>query len=182
MAKEKKVSSEMIYAGKIIDVRKDQVLLPDGRTWDREVVDLADAVAIVAVTDNNEVLMIKQYRHPAGKELLEIPAGKIEPHEAPLTCAKRELEEETGYLAKSWYELGKFYTSPGFSTEQIYIFLARDLTLHDGQKLDQDEFINLEEKMPLDKCLELARTFKIEDAKTIIGLLAVEGHGYLKNS
>ncbi|SFR02080.1 NUDIX hydrolase [Desulfoscipio geothermicus] len=170
MATEKTMTSETVFHGKIINVRRDDVLLPDGRPGTREVVGSADAVAVVAVTENREVLMVSQYRYPAGKEMLEIPAGKIEPGEQALECAQRELEEETGYRAGNWRDLYRFYTSPGFCTEQIHLYLAYDLTAH-NQNPDQDEFIEVI-KIPLEKALQMVESNEICDAKTITGLLA----------
>ncbi len=169
---ERAISSKNVYAGKIITVRKDQMMFPNGHLGIREVVDCADAVAVVALTDSNEVLMVKQYRHPAGQELWEIPAGKIETGESPLQCAQRELEEETGYRAQNWRQIYSFYTSPGFCTEQIYLLLADNLTKYE-QKLDQDEFIEAG-KISLFMALQMAANGQIVDAKTIVGLLAAE--------
>lgn len=171
------IDSETVFTGKIITVRKDQVRLPDNRQGIREVVNCADAVAIVALTDADEALMVKQYRHPAGQELWEIPAGKIEAGEDPLGCAQRELEEETGYRAGDWRQICSFYTSPGFCTEQLHLLLASDLTKH-NQKLDQDEFIEVE-KIPISVAIQMVAGGEILDAKTIIGLLTAEK--YVKN-
>lgn len=171
------IDSETVFTGKIITVRKDQVRLPDNRQGIREVVKCADAVAIVALTDADEVLMVRQYRHPTGRELLEIPAGKIEGGEDPLGCAQRELEEETGYRAGDWRQICSFYTSPGFCTEQLHLLLASDLSKY-TQKLDQDEFIEVE-KIPILVAVQMVAGGEILDAKTIIGLLAAEN--FLKN-
>jgi len=175
---EKTIGSDTVYNGKIITVRKDQMMFPNGHTGIREVVTCADAVAVVALTEHNEVLMVKQYRHPAGQELWEIPAGKIETGESPLQCAKRELEEETGYRAQNWHQVYSFYTSPGFCTEQIYLLMASNLSKYD-QKLDQDEFIEVE-KITLTEVLQMVTRGQIIDAKTIVGLLAAER--YINNS
>ncbi|MBF7083080.1 NUDIX hydrolase [Desulfallas sp. Bu1-1] len=172
MPEEKTISTETIYQGKIISVRKDQVEFPDGRSGAREVVDLASAVAVVAVTDKQEVLLVKQYRYPTGRELLEIPAGKVEPGENPLDCAKRELEEETGYRAVYWRQIGAFFTSPGFCTEKIYLYFAGGLTPH-NPKLDPDECIEVH-LVPLRDAFQMVKNGDIHDAKTIIGLLTAE--------
>jgi ADP-ribose pyrophosphatase len=175
---EQAVSTETIYTGKILTVRKDQMKFPNGHSGTREVVACADAVAVVALTDLYEVLMVKQYRHPAGQELWEIPAGKIEAGESPLQSAQRELEEETGYRAHNWRQVYFFYTSPGFCTEKIYLLLASDLTKY-KQNLDPDEFIEVE-KISLHKAMQMAASGQILDAKTIIGLLTADR--YLKQS
>lgn len=175
---EQAVSTETIYTGKILTVRKDQMKFPNGHSGTREVVTCADAVAVVALTDLYEVLMVKQYRHPVGQELWEIPAGKIEAGETPLQSAQRELEEETGYRANNWRQVYSFYTSPGFCTEKIYLLLASDLIKY-KQNLDSDEFIEVE-KMSLPKVMQMAASGQILDAKTIIGLLTADR--YLKQS
>jgi len=169
---EKIIDSETVFNGKILTVRKYRVRLPDGHPGTREVVSCADAVAVVALTDSDEVLMVKQYRHPTGQELWEIPAGKIEAGEHPLACAQRELEEETGYRAQNWHQVYSFYTSPGFCTEQLHLLLANDLNKY-NQKLDQDEFIEVK-KIPLLEAVQMAASGEVVDAKTIIGLLVAE--------
>lgn len=161
--------SETVFRGKILDVRRDSVELPDGRTATMEVVHSADATAVVAINSNREVLLINQFRYSAGGMLLEIPAGKMETGESPLECARRELEEETGYRAQNLRHLASFFTTPGFCTEKIHLFLAADLTLN-SQNLDRDEFIEVV-AMPLDKALEKVDRGEIADAKTIVGLL-----------
>lgn len=172
---ETKLSSEMVYRGKILNLRVDTVQLPGGEESKREVVEYVGAVAIVALTKDKEVLMVRQYRYPVQEELLEIPAGKLEPGENPLECAQRELLEETGARAKIWRELYGFYSTPGFSTEKMYVFLAMDLSFED-QQLDDDEFVELE-KMSLNSAIELIRNGQIKDAKSIVGLLAVKIEG-----
>ena len=169
---EKQISSETIYQGRVIEVRKDQVLLPDGQFGMREVVVTNDAVAVIALNERQEVLLVKQYRHPAGQNLWEIPAGKIEAGETPLQSAQRELEEETGYRAKNWRSLSSFYMSPGFCTERIHLLIASDLTEYQ-QKLDQDEFIEVG-KFVLAEALQMVEKRDIIDAKTIIGLFAAD--------
>jgi len=134
-----------------------------------EVVKSSDATAVVAITTDRTVLLINQFRYAAGGMLLEIPAGKLEPGESPKDCAGRELEEETGYRPKTLRRLASFYTSPGFCTEKIHLFLAGDLTRHQ-QNLDQDEFIEVV-NMPLDEALAKVDRGEITDAKTIVGLL-----------
>ncbi len=175
---EQTIATETIYTGKILTVRKDQMKFPNGHSGIREVVACADAVAVVALTDLNEVLMVKQYRHPAGQELWEIPAGKIEAGESPLQSAQRELEEETGYRAHNWRQVYSFYTSPGFCTEKIYLLLASDLTKY-NQNLDPDEFIEMK-KISLPAVMQMVASGQILDAKTIVGLLTAER--YLKQS
>lgn len=169
--KEKTVSSDNIFEGKIIRVRVDRVKLPDGNLSNREIVEHPGAVAVVPLTDTGRVLMVCQYRKPVEKVLLEIPAGKLEKQEELEICARRELEEETGKKARNLKKLGSFYTSPGYSNEKMTLFLATGLM--DGlRKPEKSEFINLV-SVPLAEAISYVEKGKIEDAKTIIGLLAV---------
>jgi ADP-ribose pyrophosphatase len=167
---EKKLDSRVVYRGKILNLRVDTVLLPDGRTGTREVVEYTGAVAIVALNEKKEVFLVRQYRYPVGKELLEIPAGKIEDGEEPLQCAQRELAEETGLRAERWQLLCSFYSTPGFTSEKMYLFLARDLN-QEGQHPDEDEFVQVV-KVPLDEALTMLWRGEICDAKSTVGLLA----------
>lgn len=169
---EKTIGSRTIYRGKIVNLRVDEVQLPNGKKTDREVVEHGGAVAIVPVNDRNEVLMVRQYRYPAGKELLEIPAGKLEQGEDPSACAVRELEEETGIRAGELKLLFKFYSTPGFTNEILYLYLARGLT-YTGSHPDEDEFIQLIH-VDLEDALKMVDRGDIRDAKSIIGLLAAK--------
>ncbi|MDQ0287711.1 ADP-ribose pyrophosphatase [Desulfofundulus luciae] len=166
---EKKLDSRVVYRGKILNLRVDTVLLPDGRTGTREVVEYAGAVAIVALNEKKEVFLVRQYRYPVGKELLEIPAGKIENGEEPLQCAQRELAEETGLRAKRWQPLCSFYSTPGFTSEKMHLFLARDLS-QEGRHPDEDEFVQVV-KVSLDEALAMLWRGEICDAKSTVGLL-----------
>jgi ADP-ribose pyrophosphatase len=174
--KERTISSEMIYRGKIINLRVDTVALPqEGQTGTREVIEHAGAVAVVPVTGQEELLLVRQYRHAAGKTILEIPAGRIEPGEDLAESARRELLEETGYVAEHLEKLLTFYSTPGFTNEQLHIYLATGLTLKE-QDLDEDEFIDVL-KIPYLKALEMIWTGDICDAKSIAGILSAH---YLK--
>lgn len=168
---EKKLASRIIYSGKIINLRLDDVELPDGKLARREVVEYSGAVAVTALTSGGELVLVRQYRYPIGKESLEIPAGKIESGEDPLSCARRELREETGAEAAEWEFLCRFYSTPGFCTEEMHLYLARNLEFK-GQQTDEDEFIQVE-KVPLEQCLEMIASGVICDAKSIIGVLTV---------
>ncbi|HBV97658.1 MAG: ADP-ribose pyrophosphatase [Peptococcaceae bacterium BICA1-7] len=168
---EKKVSSETVYSGKILNLRVDRVELPNGNMTAREVVEHAGAVAVVAQKEGR-LLMVRQFRYPVGKVLLEIPAGKIEKGEDPLLCAARELIEETGYEAGEMKLLLSFFSTPGFSDEVLHVYLAGDLKYR-GQKPDEDEFIQVEE-LPLERAVEMIGSGEICDAKSIIGILAVK--------
>jgi len=170
--KEIKISSDMIYQGKILNLRVDTVQLPNGNESKREVVEYTGAVAIVAITGKREIMLVRQYRYPAEREFIEIPAGKLEPGEKPLGCAKRELVEETGAKAGEWKQLFSFYSTPGFSNEEMHVFLALNLEFQE-QNLDDDEFVEVE-RVPFQKALEMVRAGDINDAKTIVGILGAQ--------
>lgn len=144
--------------------------MPGGRTSTREVVEYAGAVAIVAVNEKGELLLVRQYRHAVGKTLLEIPAGKLEPGEEPMASARRELLEETGCEAERLIKLISFYSTPGFTTEELHLFLATGLSLKE-QHLDDDEFIDVE-TVPYERALEMIWTGEICDAKSVAGIFA----------
>jgi ADP-ribose pyrophosphatase len=167
---EKTISSDRIFEGKIINLRVDQVQLPDGKTATREIVEHPGAVVILAITANSELILVRQYRKPVNKELLELPAGKLTPGEDPLACARRELLEETGYQAGHLELISRYYTTPGFSDEVMYFYLATDLKEFKSCP-DEDEFIEVE-RVDLFKARELVRSGQIEDAKTIIGVFS----------
>ncbi|MBE3588298.1 MAG: NUDIX hydrolase [Thermoanaerobacteraceae bacterium] len=167
---EKKVDSQMVYRGKILNLRVDTVIFPDGRTGTREVVEYAGAVAVVALNEAGEVFLVRQYRYAVGEELLEIPAGKMEHHEDPFMCAQRELAEETGLFAADWQMLCGFYSTPGFTTEKMHLFLARNLR-QGKSHTDADEFIQVV-KVPLGEAMNMLWRGEIRDAKSTAGLLA----------
>ncbi|GAI62454.1 unnamed protein product, partial [marine sediment metagenome] len=125
---EKTLSSQLIYDGRVVKLRVDTVRMPSGRETRREIVEHRDCVAIVAVDADDNVLLVKQFRKSVEKELLEIPAGGIDPGEDPVTTVRREMQEETGYLPGKVEKLGGFYSSPGFCTEYLHLYLATDLT------------------------------------------------------
>lgn len=163
---EKTLSKETIYKGKVIDVEKHLVELPDQQTSYREIVKHNGAVAICAVTPENNVLLVKQYRKAMEKELLEIPAGKLEPGEDRVSAAKRELEEETGYIADSLTLIGEVYGSPGFCNELISIYFADNLKKGNMQ-LDEDEFVeNI--NYTIEDVEKAVNARSINDAKTLI--------------
>ncbi|EPQ9625769.1 NUDIX hydrolase [Staphylococcus pseudintermedius] len=163
---EKTISKESIYKGKIIEVEKHKVSLPNNETAYREVVKHNGAVAICALTPDQQVILVKQYRKALEQELLEIPAGKLEPGEDRESAAMRELEEETGYKAKKLTLIGEVYGTPGFSNEKISVYFADNLV--EGKvNLDEDEFV---EKVlySLDDVKKAVEAHTIEDAKTFI--------------
>ena len=166
---EKTISSAEIYKGKVFTVTKDDVELSDGHKTIREVVHHNGGVVIVAEKDN-KILMVKQFRYPAGEILYELPAGKLDKNnEEIFTAAQRELEEETGFAAKNWQELGFIWTSPGYSGEKLYLFKATDLTFK-GQHLDDGELLVYDE-IEKDKVFEMVKDGRINDSKTISTLM-----------
>lgn len=167
--REKRLSSEMIYSGRILKLTKDTVQLCDGHETLREVVHHSGGVSILPIDEEGNCYLVRQFRYPAGHEVLEIPAGKREAGEEPLTCAVRELSEETGFTADSLVDLGHFYVSPGYTTELLYVYLATGL--HPGKSHpDEGEFLNVE-KMPFAQLLNMAMNNELEDAKTLIAVL-----------
>ena len=172
MIEEKTISSDRIYTGKTISLKVDTVEVPNRGYQKREIVEHNGAVGIVAITSNNKVVLVKQYRKAIEKELWEIPAGKIERGESPKECAIRELKEETGYSTESMKLIHKFYTSAGFSNQKIYIFLAENLT--PGERdFDEDEFLEVHE-IDKNEVYNMIEKNEIEDAKTSIGMLLIK--------
>lgn len=168
---EKLISSRYVYRGRVVKLRLDHVQLPNRKTGMREVVEHYGAVAIVALDEKERVLMVRQYRTGARRALLEIPAGTLEGKEPPLACAKRELHEETGMRARRWKKLGYFYSSPGFCTEKMYLFFARQLSR--GQAAPEDDEFIQAEWIPFARALSMIERGDIVDGKTIVGLLRV---------
>jgi len=165
------ISREEKYSGSIFKVYTDTVLMPDGSIIRRETVEKhQDAAAVLALRDNGNVVFVRQYRHSAGKEVLEIPAGIADEGESALECAIRELEEEAGIKAGKMEFMLKFYTAIGFCDEEVSVFLASRLT--DGvQHLDEDENLVIEE-YPLDEAIKMVFDGRIVDSKTILALLS----------
>ncbi|MBN2074937.1 MAG: NUDIX hydrolase [Dehalococcoidales bacterium] len=169
MTEEKVLSSELIYEGHAFTVRVDTVQTVDGRKTTRDIVEHSECVAIVAVDSDGKILLVRQYRLPAGKQLLEIPAGGIDGDEEPADAVRRELQEETGYLPKKVEKIGGFYSAPGFCTEYLHLFLA--IELEPSRLIAEDtESITLERIDP-DQISGLIHSGEICDAKSIAGLL-----------
>ncbi|TCS93491.1 NUDIX hydrolase [Hazenella coriacea] len=165
---EKTISSQTIFEGKVVHLQVDQVELPNGSTSFREIIKHSGAVAVFAITDENRLVLVRQFRKPLEKTILEIPAGKLEKGEDPADCAKRELEEETGYVAGQLEPMVSFYTSPGFANEYLYLFQAKEL--QKGQvHLDEDEFVELVE-LTLEECQAEIAKGTICDAKTVAAI------------
>jgi ADP-ribose pyrophosphatase len=166
---EKQESSEQVYDGTLLKVYRDVVRLPDGSPGTREYIKHPGAVAIVPLFEDGRVLLERQYRYPHRREFIEVPAGKLDPGEPHLETAKRELLEETGYVAAQWTHVGVIHTAIAYTDEAIEIFLARKLEARE-RKLDAGEFLDVcsASESELDA---LARSDAITDAKTLIGLL-----------
>jgi len=166
---EKTIKSMRVFEGRLINVRVDTVQLPDGRTSTREVVEHKGAVCIVPMLDHEQVVMVRQYRQPVGKVLLELPAGTLDTNEDPVMCARRELMEEIGYYPKKLTPLFCSYLAPGYSTEMLHTFLAEDLEPAE-EKRDIDEFIEVI-IVNLKDAVQMIRDGEIIDAKSICGIL-----------
>lgn len=169
MAEEKTLSSRLIYDGCAVKLRVDTVRMADGRETKREIVEHIDCVAIVAVDADDNVLLVKQFRKPVEKELLEIPAGGIDPGEDPVAAVRRELQEETGYLPRKVERLGGFYSTPGYGTEYLHLYLAADLV---PSQLHAEDTGSIEVvAVALSEISSLIASGDICDAKSIAGLL-----------
>ena len=166
------LSSEVVYEGSFISVRKDSARMPDGSTSTREYITHPGAVAILALLDNGNLVMERQFRYAPRQEFVEIPAGKIDHGEDILATAQRELLEETGYVAREWTHLTSAWPCIGFADERMEYFLARGLT-HQERKLDDGEFLEVIE-LSLQEAMEWVRRGKISDSKTIVGLFWLE--------
>jgi ADP-ribose pyrophosphatase len=179
--RERLVSSELLRKSRILEFRIDTVELPDGSHSTRDIAGHPGAVAMVAIDPDDNVLLVRQWRHAIGQALLEIPAGSLDRHpdgsiEDHEIAAKRELEEETGYRAGSWRYLGRFYSAPGFTSELLHIYLATELTPAHVDRLgpDADERLELERR-PFTEAIAMAERGEFHDAKSLVGLLWVAG-------
>jgi ADP-ribose pyrophosphatase len=164
------VPEREIYAGRVVTLRLRDVPGQDGRLHVREIVEHAPAAAVVAIDEAGDILLVRQLRPAVDQVLLELPAGILDPGEDPLTCARRELQEETGYTADHLELLIRFYPSPGFCTEVLYVYVAEGLRECAGQP-DDDEDLELV-RLPFTQAIDLVRRGEITDSKTVVGLLA----------
>ena len=171
--RESTIASQQIFKGTVISLRVDTVQLPNGVPARREVVEHNGGVVIVCQPERDKLILIRQYRYPCDEELLELPAGRIELGEEPLAAAQREIIEETGYQAASWELMAKMYSAPGFCSEMLYLYQARDLAFV-GKNLDYDESIEVL-IMPVAEAWALIRAGKVRDAKTIAGIGLLRG-------
>lgn len=174
---EKTISSEPIFKGHVVALKVDEVELPNGKKAKREIINHPGAVAVIAVTDDNKIILVEQYRKALERSIVEIPAGKIDPGEAPIKTAHRELEEETGYQAGSMEHVHSFATSPGFADEVIHLYVARDLRKVDKPlAADEDEFVELMTATAED-AEQLMAEGKIYDAKTMLAVYWMKLYG-----
>jgi ADP-ribose pyrophosphatase len=169
------LSGEQVFDGKLLKVYRDAVRLPDGTTGAREYIRHPGAVAIVALFDDGQVLLERQYRYPQRREFIEIPAGKLEPNEPHLETARRELLEETGYAAAEWQRLGVLHTAIAYTDEAIELYLARNLS-KGAARLDAGEFLETL-SVPFGEAIAMVRDGRITDVKTVAGLLWVAQFG-----
>lgn len=168
---EKPMSQDYKYKGKIVNMRVDEALLPNGQTALREVVEHPGGVCIAALTDERELLFVRQFRYPYGEVVCELPAGKLERGEDPLLAGKRELAEETGATAEQYTSLGKLYPTPGYCGEIIHLYLAEGLSFG-ASNPDEDEFLEAE-RIPLEKAVQMVLNGELPDAKTQVLVLKV---------
>ncbi len=169
MSADKEISSQQVFQGHAVNLQVDTIEKSNGGKTTREVVKHSDCVAVVVIDNQDNVLLVRQFRYPAGKALLEIPAGGIEPGEEPINCVRRELQEEIGYLPRKIAKLGGFYAIPGYGTEYLHCYLATDLTPSQLVAEDTEDIEVV--RVPLSKIPQLIASGEICDAKTIAGLL-----------
>jgi ADP-ribose pyrophosphatase len=166
------LESENIYHGKAFSVRRDLIQLPNGKQAWVDIVDHPGAVALVPLDDAGRIYFVRQYRHSTGGEILELPAGTIDPDEPPESCARREIREEIGMAAGQLEKLGEFYLAPGYSTEYMHVYLATGLR-PDPLPGDEDEFLQVE-SLSFERALQLIGEGQIRDAKTLAALLLAQ--------
>ena len=170
---EKQLKAEYLYKGRIINLRRDEAELPNGNTALREVIEHPGGVCVAALTEQNEVLMVRQYRYPYSEVIMEIPAGKRDSKdEDPLQCGMRELKEETGASAEKFIFLGELYPTPGYCAEIIWLYAATGLTFGE-QDTDEDEFLTVQ-RIPLEKAVDMIMSGEIKDAKTQAAVLKLK--------
>ncbi len=176
---EKKISSKEIFKGEIIELYLDKVKLPNNRTATREKVSHPGAVGVVPLDEKGNISLVKQFRYPIGKVLMEIPAGKLDKGEIPLDCARRELKEEIGAVGGKLIHLASYYSSPGFCDEIMHLYLAVNFVKKENNPED-DEFLQIVE-LKMEEVLSFMKSGKLKDAKTIIGILLARDY-LIKNS
>ena len=170
------IKSETLLQGRAFKIRRDHLKTPDGRDTKYEIIEHGGSVIIIPIDSDGNMLFVRQYRHAAGKDLLELPAGTRDGDEPYEECAAREIREETGMEAGKFQKVGEFFLAPGYSTEFMVVYLATDLK-HNPLDADDDEFLELE-KIPVDEAIQMAELGEIPDAKSLAALLLVKP--YLK--
>ena len=170
---EQKKHSEKVFTGELLHVFKDEAILPDSSTGRREWIQHPGACAVVPMFGNGDCVLIQQFRYPAQQLFWEVPAGKIDFSEDPISTAKRELKEETGYRAEQWTYIGHFYPAIGYADEIIHIYLAEELT-QGAQNTDKDEFLSIY-RVSFKEVLNMIDSGEINDAKTISSIIRVQG-------
>ena len=162
------LKSEVLMKGRAFAIRRDHLKTPDGRETKFEIIEHGGSVVIIPIDDNGNMLLVRQYRHATGQDLLELPAGTLDDDEDPKVCAAREIREETGMQAGTLTKLGDFYLVPGYSTEFMHVFLATGLS-HNPLDADDDEFLSVE-SIPVAKAIQMAERGEIPDAKSLAAL------------
>jgi len=168
------IQSDIKYRGRAFNVRCDQVRLPTGQVSHLDIVDHVGAVTLIPMDDDGNILFVRQYRHAAGIELLEMPAGTLELGELPEQCAQREIREETGMAARELIKIGEFFLAPGYSTEYMSVYLATHLYSAPLQR-DADEFLSLQ-KIAIEQAYQMASSGEIRDAKSLVALFLLKNH------
>jgi ADP-ribose pyrophosphatase len=166
------ISSTKLYEGRLLHVHRDEVRLPDGKTSVREYIRHPGAVVVLALTAGGEILLERQHRYPLGRDFIELPAGKIDPGESTLACARRELLEETGYVAQEWQYVTTVYPCIGYADERLVFYLATGLEYR-GHRRDEDEFLEIFQ-VPFAQALDMIRGGEICEVKTVTGLFWLE--------
>ena len=167
--RESTIRKVYVFRGRVLTIRNDDALMPNGDVRNREVVEHPGGVCVLPILEDGTVLLVEQFRYPYMEDVLEAPAGKLEPGEDPFEAARRELREETGMVAETYYDLGWDYPSPGYTNEIIRLYAATGLS-DVGQQLDEDEFLNIR-KVPFEELLELIYDNKVRDSKTAMAAL-----------
>jgi len=170
IAAEQRIRGQRLFHGRVLDLHVDRVRLAQGQEATREVVRHPGAVAVVPITNEGDVVLVRQFRYAVGATLLELPAGTLAPGERPLACARRELAEETGHVARRWQRLARFFSAPGFCDEVLHCYLAADVRRTRAPQPEDDEAIEVV-TLPLAGALDLVQRGTIRDSKSIIGLL-----------